>query len=316
MSLTLFCSAELWAERGDEWRAIAPGLHAVTLADDEVPESHFPDIDIAFFSGDVWPARGANFMKVALQAPNLRWLHVFNAGVDHPVFGMFRERGVRLTTSSGASATPIAQTVIMQLLALSRGAAEWRDLQHQHVWHQRDVVDLEGRTVGVIGLGAIGSEVARLAAAFGMRVIATRRTPTGSEPCETWASDRLHELLPLVDDLVLTAPLTPETNGLIGAAELALLPDGATVVNVGRGELIDEAALVDALTSGRLGGAALDVFVTEPLPDDHALWDLPNVIVTPHSAGTTRLSRQRAVEMFGNNLRRYVAGEPLRNEVD
>lgn len=313
--MTLFCSARLWDERGAEWRSIVPDLTAVTLDDDEVPTERFADIDIAFFSGDVWPARGANFMKVALQAPNLRWLHVFNAGVDHPVFGAFRERGVRLTTSSGASATPIAHTVVMQLLVMSRRADQWFADQRDHRWNQRDVADVEGRVVGIVGLGAIGSEVARVATAFGMRPIGLRRTPTGDEPCETWSTDRLHELLPLVDDLVLTAPLSPETAGMIGARELALLRRGATLTNVGRGELIDEDALLAALRSGQLGAAALDVFVTEPLPADHPLWDEPNVIVTPHSAGTTVLSRRRAVDMFGENLRRYVAGEPLRNEV-
>jgi glyoxylate/hydroxypyruvate reductase A len=140
-----------------------------------------------------------------------------------------------------------------------------------------------------------------------------RRTPTGDEPCTTWPISRLHELLPQVDDLVLTAPLTDETRGIVGAAELALLPRGAHVVNVGRGELLDEDALVAALQSGHLGGAALDVFVVEPLPADNPLWDLPNVIVTPHSAGTTDLSAQRAADIFADNLRRFSSGRPLRN---
>jgi phosphoglycerate dehydrogenase-like enzyme len=315
VSLTLFCSEPLWQQRHAEWMAVAPGLEAVTLGDGEVPAERFPDIDIAFFSGDVWPGRSANFMAVALQAANLRWLHVFNAGVDHPVFGMFRERGVRLTTSSGASATPIAHTVVLQLLAMSRRADVWHRDQQAHRWQHRDVVDLEGRVLGVVGLGAIGTEVARIGAALGMRVIGMRRTPIGDEPCETWTTDRLHELLPLVDDLVLTAPLTPETHHLIGARELAMLRPTSTLTNVGRGELIDEPALVDALRNQRLAGAALDVFTVEPLPADSPLWDMPGVLITPHSAGTTVLSRTRAVEMFGDNLRRYVAGEPLRNEV-
>jgi len=148
-----------------------------------------------------------------------------------------------------------------------------------------------------------------------MRVIGVRRTPSGDEPCETWPIERLHELLSMVDVLVLTAPLTVDTLGMIGAEELALMPKGAHVVNVGRGQVVDEPALAAALASGRLGGAALDVFAVEPLPAESPLWDLPNVIITPHSAGSTPLATERAAEIFADNLGRYVRGEPLRNEV-
>jgi phosphoglycerate dehydrogenase-like enzyme len=164
-------------------------------------------------------------------------------------------------------------------------------------------------------MGPIGLEAARLCAEFGMRPIGMRRTVQGDEPCETWTFARLDELLSTVDDLVLALPLTPDTNGLIGARELALLRPGARLVNVGRGELIDEDALVDALRRGHLAGAALDVFVTEPLPAEHPLWDLPNVIVTPHIAGATPLADDRAAAIFVDNLGRYLRGEPLRNEV-
>ena len=280
-----------------------------------VAANRIAEIDIAFFSGDIWPDRAANFMRVALDAPNLRWIHVFSAGVDHPVFGMFRARGVQLTTSSGSSAVPIAHSVIMHVLALCRQARMFSDNQARREWVRSDVTDVEGRTIGVVGLGAIGTEVSRLASHFGMHVIGLRRAPTGDEPCETWSTDRLPELLALVDDLVLTAPLTDVTRGMIGTEQLAMLKRGAHIVNVGRGELIDEQALIAALRSGQVGGAALDVFTTEPLAGDSPLWSLSNVIVTPHSAGTTPLSRHRAVEIFTDNLGRYVRGEPLRNEV-
>lgn len=280
-----------------------------------VPDDQVEAVGIAFFSGDVFPDRTPNFMRVALNAPNLRWIHVFSAGVDHPVFGMFLQRGVRLTTSAGSSAVPIAHSVVMHLLALCRNARQFSDQQTRREWVQRGATDVEGRTVGIVGLGAIGSEVARLAAHFGMRVIGMRRTPDGSEPCETWPTERLPELLSVVDDLVLAAPLTDDTRGMIGAGELAALRPGAHIINVGRGELIDEPALIEALQSGHIGGAGLDVFATEPLPADSPLWTLPNVIVTPHSAGATDLSRHRAAEMFTDNLGRYVRGEPMRNEV-
>ena len=187
--------------------------------------------------------------------------------------------------------------------------------QNAKRWLPQHHPDVEGRTMAVVGLGSIGTEVARIAPAFGIRVIGVRRTPRGDEPCETWALSRLHELLPLVDDLVLTAPLTDATRNIIGATELALLPRGAHLINIGRGQLVDEPALIAALQSGHLGGAALDVFVVEPLPADNPLWDLPNVIVTPHSAGGTPLATQRAADIFAGNLGRYLRNESLINEV-
>jgi D-2-hydroxyacid dehydrogenase (NADP+) len=271
-------------------------------------------IDLAVFSADLWTEhRGDSFMKVALQAPNLRWLHMFSAGLDHPVFAQLSQQGITVTHSAGSSATPIAHTVIMQIIAMCRDMRPLAVAQANHEWAERDVTDVEGRRMGIVGLGSIGTEVARLAAHFGIHVVGIRRTPTGAEPCETWPTSRLHELLPQIDDLVLTAPLNSETRGIIGATELALLPRGAHVVNVGRGQLIDEAALVDALRSGQVGAAGLDVFVVEPLPPDSPLWDLPNVIITPHSSGATPLAGDRAAGVFADNLRRFVDGEPLRN---
>jgi D-2-hydroxyacid dehydrogenase (NADP+) len=280
-----------------------------------VPQDAIDTIDLAVFSADLWmDDRGPSFMKVLLQAPNARWLHMFSAGLDNPIFAEFRRRGMTVTHSAGSSGTPIAHTVVMQIIAMCRDARAFAVAQSEHRWADREVADVEGRTMGIVGLGGIGSEVARLAAHFGVTVIGVRRHPTGDEPCETWPTSRLHELLPLVDDLVLTAPLTDETRGIIGPRELALLKPGAHFVNVGRGELVDEPALVEALRSGQVGYAALDVFATEPLPAEHPLWDLPNVIVTPHSSGATALAAQRAADIFADNLGRWTRGEQLRNE--
>jgi phosphoglycerate dehydrogenase-like enzyme len=280
-----------------------------------VSDEELARIDLAVLSADLWTDhRTEPFMKVLLQAPAAKWLHVFAAGLDHPVFGVLRSRGVRLTHSAGASATPIAHTVIMHTIALCRAARSYAIGQERHEWRDERMTDLEGRTMGIVGLGSIGAEVARLAPHFGMRVIGMRRTPRGDEPCETWPTSRLHELLALVDTLVLTTPLTDETRNLIGVDELAVLRPGAHVVNVARGEVIDEPALVAALQSGHVAGAALDVFAVEPLPADSPLWDMPNVIVTPHSAGDTPLVADRAAAVFADNLGRYVRGEALRNE--
>jgi phosphoglycerate dehydrogenase-like enzyme len=187
--------------------------------------------------------------------------------------------------------------------------------QAEHAWRQRNVGDLQDRVVGVIGMGPIGTESARLAGELGMKPIGMRRTVSGDEPCETWTFDRLDELLGIVDDLVLALPLTDDTRGLIGRRELALVRPGTRLVNVGRGELIDEPAMIEALQNGHLDAAALDVFATEPLPSDSPLWDMPNVIVTPHSSGATESSGLRAGELFVENLGRYLRDEPLRNEV-
>jgi D-2-hydroxyacid dehydrogenase (NADP+) len=309
MGDVLWCSASVWAEFAEAWLAIDPDLQVV-LHDPgvRVPPNDVERITIGFFSGDLYPDHSASFMKVALGAPRLEWLHLYIAGTDHPVFGMFLDRGVQLTASNGAAAIPIAHTVLMQLLAMTRDAPRWFREQRATQWNVRQVADMEGRTVVVVGMGNIGCEVARLALSFGMRVIGLRRRPTGDEPCPTWPSERIDEALAVADDVVLCAPLTDDTRGLLDARRLQLLPPGAHVVNVGRGELIDEPALIDALRSGHLGFAALDVFSTEPLPADSPLWTMPNVIVTPHSAGATAAGHRRAAQRFTELLRGRFAG--------
>jgi phosphoglycerate dehydrogenase-like enzyme len=270
---------------------------------------------IAYFSGDLFPARAREFVLALAKAEGLRWLHVFSAGVDHPWFQQLLARGVRITTSSGASAVPIAQTVTLYLLALSRDLRSWSDAQQRKAWEPHDIVDLQQQVLGVLGMGPIGREVARLGTALRMRVVGMTRSPKGDEPCETWPLSRLRELLPLVDWIVLALPLTSETRGILSADAIARMKPGACVLNVGRGDLVDEPALVKALESGALGGAGLDVFAEEPLPPESPLWGLPNVIVTPHSSGTTPANHPRATAIFVENLRRWRKGEALVNEV-
>ncbi|HKC52465.1 MAG TPA: D-2-hydroxyacid dehydrogenase [Myxococcota bacterium] len=278
-------------------------------------------IEAAFFSGDVFPDGGRAFFAAALGAPKLRWLQTFNAGVDHPIFARFLERGVRLTSAAGASAAPIAQTALAGLLMLARGFPHWLDAQRRRSWepHRPPEIprDLHGQTLVVFGLGAIGSELARLARALGLYVIGVRRgAARGGEPVdELHAPDRLRELLPRADWLAIACPLSDDTRGAIDAAALALLPHGARVLNVARGEIVAEAALIESLRDGRLAGAYLDVFATEPLPPESALWSLPNVIATPHNSAASRGNEARQVEIFLENLGRFARGEPLRNEV-
>jgi phosphoglycerate dehydrogenase-like enzyme len=169
--------------------------------------------------------------------------------------------------------------------------------------------------VGIVGAGSIGSEVARLAEAFGMQPIGLRRTPRGDEGYEVWPTERLHDLLDWADTIVVAAPLTDETRGMFGADEFARMKPGAWFVNVGRGAICDEDALIAALVDGHLGGAGLDVFTVEPLPADSPLWVLPNVVMTPHCSGDSITSDRRAVDIIIDNFRRRTAGEPLRNVV-
>ena len=295
--------------------AAAPGVPR-RIARPDAGRSESDGLEVLYFSGDLFPEPTRDVAIAALKADDLRWLHTFSAGIDNEFFQILIRRGVRVTTSAGAQAVPIAQTVLMYLLALSRDLPGWLREQAERVWRPRAIRDLQGTHLGIVGLGPIGLEVARLGAAFGMRVTGVRRTPRGGEPCETWPLERLAELLPTLDHLVLALPLTAETRGLLDAALLARLPAHAVFVNIARGEIVDETALVDALAAGRLAGAALDVFAEEPLPADSPLWSLPNVIVTPHSAGTNPGNEARATEIFLDNLGRYVRGEPLRNEAD
>lgn len=282
--------------------------------DRRVTDEEMARIDAAVVSSDIWTeGRVPSFMKVVVQAPRLQWLQMFSAGLDNPVFAMLRDKGVLVTHAAGSSGIPIAHTVMMHIVAMCRAARPLHIAQSEQRWADSDVIDVEGRTVGIVGLGGIGAHVARLAPAFGMRAIGLRRSPTGDEPCETWPTSRLHDLLRVVDDLVLTAPLTPETRGMLGASELAALRPGAHLVNVARGELIDEPALIEALRSGHVGAAALDVFATEPLPPESPLWSMPNVTVTPHSAGATPLAADRAAAIFLDNLGRWHRGEELVN---
>lgn len=296
---------------------ILPADAAARLAEAECARA-----DAAFFSEDVFPDYSRQFFSAVRKAPRLKWLQVFSAGVDHPIFAEMLERGVQLTTSSGSAAEPIAQTAIMGMLALARDLPRWLAAQRRREWDpHRDPGrlprDLPGQTALILGLGHIGTGIARLARALGLRVIGVRRGPRSIEDPvdELYPPRALPELLPRADWLFIACPLTPETRRLIDARAIALLPRGARVINVARGEIVEERALISALSSGQLAGAYLDVFETEPLPADSPLWDMPNVLVSPHNAGAAAGNDARARAIFLDNLKRWARGEPLLNEV-
>ena len=287
-----------------------------------LPEETCARVELAFFSSDVFPDHSRQFFSTVRKAPRLQWLHVFNAGVDHPIYTEMMERGARLTTSSGSTAEPIAQTAIAGLLILARNFPHWLASQQRHAWNPvraPDSVprDLSTQRMLILGLGKIGNEIARLARALGMQVTAVRRTPRRADDHADAIEppERLDALLPAADWLTIACPLTAETRGLIDAARLARLPRGARVVNIARGEIVDEPALIAALRSGHLAGAYLDVYAQEPLPADSPLWDLPNVVLTPHNSSVATGNERRVYDIFRENLARWLRGEALVNEM-
>lgn len=254
------------------------------------------------------------------QAPNLHWVQLTSAGVDHMLdAGLFAARpDLRVTTASGIHAIPMGEHIIGSILAFSRGLIGAVRAQTERRWDRYAPNEAYGKTLGIVGYGPIARRVAALAHALGMRVQVVRRHPgPPAPPVERfYFPEDLHVLLAASDYVLLAAPLTPSTQGLIDAAALAHLRPTAVLINVARGGLVDEPALIAALQTGRLGGAALDVFAQEPLPTDSPLWAMPNVLITPHLAGANPQYNARATALFCDNLRRYLAGEPLLNEVD
>ena len=298
-------------------RAAFPQLHAIISCDSETIFREMADAEI-FIS---WTLKPEQFAR----AQKLRWIHSPAAGVTQLLFPAVVESDVIVTNSTTVHSVPVAEQAVALLFALARRFRNCFDDQAARHWGQKESwepsripTELNGKTLGLIGLGAIGREVAVRARALGMTVMAVRRDPSrGAEPADHVYSPReLHALLEQADYLVLAAPGNSETRHMIGENELRRMKPSATLVNVARGSLVDTDALVRALESGTIAGAGLDVTDPEPLPTEHPLWKLPNVIITPHLAGATDRYWQRQADMLFENLRRYLAGEPLRNRVD
>jgi phosphoglycerate dehydrogenase-like enzyme len=244
-------------------------------------------------------------------APDLRWIQALSAGVEHYDREALDEAGVVLTNASGVHAEPIAEQVLGYLLAFRRGFPQAFRQQRRGVWERVSGGELADDAVGILGVGAIGSRVAELVDAVGCRVVGTKRdTSTVPDAVDrVFTPGDIDRMLERADHLVVACPLTDETRGLVGADELRLLDSEAVVVNVARGEVIDQEALVRSLRGHRIGGAALDVFAEEPLPPESPLWDLSNVIVTPHTAGSTPHYTRRCADLFVENYRHFRAGD-------
>ena len=288
----------------------------------DLPAAEREQIEIAYGSPDlVRLGAFGQFFDLIKTLPRLRWLHLGFAGIDNPRFGAMLDRGVRLSNSPGAAAEPIAHTAMAGLLSLARRLPHYQALQRDHLWRSLPVDehprDLSGQTLVIYGLGTIGGELARLARAFGLHVIGVRRSPgtDRDQADEVVHADALDAVLPRADWLAVTANLNSETRGAIDARRLALLPDGARVINVARGRIIDQSALIQGLRCGRIAGAYLDVFEVEPLPAESPLWDMPNVMITPHAAWTARGNFERARLIFLDNLETWLRRRALTTEV-
>ncbi|MDP2953851.1 MAG: D-2-hydroxyacid dehydrogenase [Chloroflexota bacterium] len=269
-------------------------------------------------------------------APRLKWIQLISAGLDRFVGHPIMESDIIITTASGIHATPIAEYVLASILAFSR---RFRDIWQLQVrrewpedrWQSLRGEELRGKTVGILGYGSIGREVGRLCKAFGMRVLATdsaqEREDRGYRPPGTgdpkgmlldslFPPSQLREMLKGCDFFVVAVPLTLETEGMVGREELKAMKRNAYLVNISRGQVVDEEALIEALKEGWIGGAGLDVFAQEPLPPESELWGLDNVILSPHISANTPHYQERFTALFCENLRRYLAGEELLNMVD
>ncbi len=269
--------------------------------------------------------------------PGLRWIQLLSAGADHALDGPLKSATIPVTTASGIHATPIAEYTVASMLAWAHRFHLMIRAQARHEWMRSggfmtSVEELRGKTLGVIGYGSIGRETARIAGAMGMRILALKRDPKdrrdpgwcpkglgdpeGTIPEKIFAPEERHAMLGECEYLTVTLPLTPHTRQFIGTRELSAMKPGAYLVNIGRGDVIDESAMVEALRSGQLGGAGLDVFEHEPLSAESPLWDMENVIITPHMSGANRGYMDKACELFAENLGRFVENRPLLNLVD
>jgi phosphoglycerate dehydrogenase-like enzyme len=316
--MRLVVSSQIATMNGRDIKQVMPAVGLVTIGDDHVWHGDPSDVVAAYLSFDMYPSRVVSTVLAAIdRMPKLRWIHTYSIGVDHPMYRPIVERDITFTNGAGSQSIPIAQHILLMMLHHAKRMDVWEKAQADRAWRHAPSDELTDKTVALFGLGGIGGEVARLAKAFRMRVIGLRRR---SEPVsnvdELFSSGEAGRLCAEADYLVICAPLTRATRGAIGAAELAMMKPSAYLINVARGPIVDESALVHALREGRIAGASLDVFEVEPLPADHPLWTLPNVVITPHTAPASPWHIRRGTELFLENLRRFGEGKDLLNVVD
>lgn len=294
-----------------------PEVAVVQLSNYEGIEEQIRDADAAV----AWSLRPEQIGN----AKRLRWIHSPAAAVHQLIFPELINSDIVLTNARDVHGPVVAEHVIAVILALAKKIPQCVRMQVRHAWGQQQLWDekpapreISGATLGLLGFGSIGRETARRAAALGMRVVAVREHPDrgGEGLAEVFGPGELHRMLAESDYVVLCAPITPQTQGILSAERLRRMKRSAYLVNVGRGPLLDEAALVEALRNRTIAGAALDVFSREPLPSDSPLWDLENCLITPHSAAMTEKLWERHYVQISENLRRFLAHQPLLGIVD
>ncbi len=299
------------------WQGLAPiaaAAEVLAIAEDEaILARHAAAAEVIFMWANV-----PLLAKLWPQVRALRWVHAGWAGVDRLLFPELVASDVVLTRSAGIYGSSLAEYALAAMLFFAKRIPELVANQRARTWRKVGPSDLRGKTLGIVGLGDVGMALAEKAKALGMRVIGLRRTGGEAPPCvdRLLPLDGLAELLAAADYLVVCTPLTAQSRGLIGERELGLLKPGAVLVNIARGGIVNEQALLAALHSGRLGGAAVDVFEQEPLPPDSPFYDAPNLLISPHSMDAVPGWEDRVVGLFVENFRRYVAGEPLLHVVD
>ncbi|HLG50351.1 MAG TPA: D-2-hydroxyacid dehydrogenase [Chloroflexota bacterium] len=296
------------------FRTTYPEVTFVCVSSPEEARREIVDAD-AFFGN---PSR-----EVFLAAQRLRWIQAPSAGIEF-VHGIpeLVESDVILTNTRGAHAATIAEHTFAMLLMLTRALRFFDHAKGCHAWLRsegyRHVNGIAGKTMGIVGLGNIGRAIAQRAHAFEMRVLAVdaQPVPATEHVAAVWGLDRLHDMLRETDVLVISCPITPQTRGMIGETEIRLLRPGAYVLAVSRGGIVQEPALIAALRDGHLAGAGLDVTEVEPLPPDSPLWDVPNLVMTPHISGGSQLTTELMWSIFFENVGHFIRGEPLRNVTD
>ena len=332
MKPTLLISSKVIAEFGprlNEILASAPRqLELLPFTPElKLTPAEIANIEAAYYSRDIWEGTEKSalsptaqaFWHIIDRAQNVKWMAVYSAGMDQQRYVDATKRGIRLTSSAGAQSEAVGLACVTGVLALARGVPYWLAAQQRREWSPlrgKDVPpDIPGQTAVIVGMGYIGKVIARVLHAAGMKTVGIRRNVA---PAKTFDQvlppSALDGLLPACDWLVIACPLVPETRNLIDARRLALMKPSAGIANIARGEIIDEAALVDALKAGRLRHAYLDVFHTEPLPAESPLWELPNVLISPHNAGASTGTYARGVEIFLRNLEQYLRRQLLENE--
>jgi phosphoglycerate dehydrogenase-like enzyme len=318
VGLTPILSGRYRAVDLERIREAAPGTRIVTISREGLADDDLTNVEVMLRG----PLPAVIFDRLLARCPNLRWVHSATAGVERVLTPLAAERGLVITNARGVFSEPIAEYVLMMILAVIRRLPQLLELQRERTWQPLVASEMREVTIGIVGFGSIGREVARLALEFGSRVVATRQTVAGTDVdagvdgVQMLPQERLTDLLSTSNFVVLALPLTPQTEELFNAELLAQMKPGAWLINVARGRLVDERALIRALREGRMGGAVLDTLVDEPLPATSPLYDLPNVIITPHTSWSSGRVLDRSIELFCDNLRRYSAGEPLLNVVD